>query len=143
MLVETIYADNGASSSIFWNTMNLWEFLLLAISILILFASVTTVLFILRGWVLVILSWGKDDKIKPAINTIRYAFFWLIVMVATIFLFPIFWKLLWLDVQKYAEPKAIFWKIEELWRKVFWVSKSSTSIDNLDNFQEDDFINSL
>lgn len=142
MLVDTIYADS-ASSSIFWNTMNLGEFLLLAISILILFASVTTVLFILRGWVLVILSWGKDDKIKPAINTIRYAFFWLIVMVATIFLFPIFWRLLGLDVQKYAEPKAIFWKIEELWRKVFWVSKSSTSIDNLDNFQEDDFINSL
>lgn len=142
MLVDTIYADSS-SSSIFWNTMDLWEFLLLAISILILFASVTTVLFILRGWVLVILSWWKDDKIKPAINTIRYAFFWLIVMVATIFLFPIFWRLLWLDVEKYAEPKAIFWKIEELWRKVFWVSKSSTSIDNLENFQEDDFINSL
>ncbi|NDK08021.1 hypothetical protein EOM39_02105 [Candidatus Gracilibacteria bacterium] len=143
MLVETIYADNGASSSIFGNTMNLGEFLLLAISILILFASVTTVLFILRGGVLVILSGGKDDKIKPAINTIRYAFFGLIVMVATIFLFPIFGKLLGLDVQKYAEPKAIFGKIEELGRKVFGVSKSSTSIDNLDNFQEDDFINSL
>lgn len=143
MLVDTIYADS-ASSSIFWNTMNLWEFLLLAISLLILFASVTTVLFILRWWVLVILSWWKDDKIKPAINTIRYAFFWLIVMVATIFLFPIFWKLLWLDVKKYAEPKAIFSKIEEIWRKVFWVSRTSnTGIEDLENFQEDDFINSL
>lgn len=143
MLVDVIYADS-ASSSIFWNTMDLGEFLLLAISILILFASVTTVLFILRWWVLVILSWWKDDKIKPAINTIRYAFFWMIVMVAAIYLFPpIFWKLLWIDVKKYAEPKAIFSKIEELWRKVFWVSQNSNSVNNLDNFQEDDFINSL
>ncbi len=142
MLVDSIYADNGATTSIFWwNTMDLWEFLLLTISILILFASVTTVLFILRGWVLVILSWWKDDKIKPAINTIRYAFFGLVVMVATIFLFPILARLLGLDVQKYAEPKAIFSKIEEIWKKIFWISNSN--VNSIDNFQEDDFINSL
>jgi hypothetical protein len=35
-------------------------------------------------------------------------------MVATIFLFPILARLLGLDVQKYAEPKAIFSKIEEI-----------------------------
>ncbi|MFA5917088.1 MAG: hypothetical protein WC850_02515 [Candidatus Gracilibacteria bacterium] len=142
MLVDSIYADNGATTSIFGgNTLDLGEFLLLAISILILFASVTTVLFILRGGVLVILSGGKDDKIKPAINTIRYAFFGLVVMVATIFLFPILARLLGLDVQKYAEPKAIFSKIEEIGKKIFGIS--NTNVNSIDNFQEDDFINSL
>ncbi len=144
MLIDSIYADHGVSTSIFWGSiMDLWEFLLLAISILILFASVATVLFILRGWILVILSWWKDDKIKPAINTIRYAFFWLVVMVATIFLFPIIARLLGLDVQKYAEPRAIFSKIEDIWKKIFWISNTSNNTDNIDNFEEDEFINSL
>jgi len=143
MLVDSIYAADSSTSSIFWNTLNLWEFLLLIISVFILFASIATILFILRGWVLVILSWWKDDKIKPAINTIRYAFFWLVVMVATIFLFPIFWRILWIDVQRYAEPKAIFSKIEEIWTKIFWIKSSTTTIDNIDSIQDEDFINSL
>jgi hypothetical protein len=46
-----------------------------------------------------------------------------------------------LDVQKYAEPKAIFSKIEEIWKKIFWISNSN--VNSIDNFQEDDFINSL
>jgi hypothetical protein len=61
-----------------------------------------------------ILSGGKDEKIKPAINTIRYAVIGIIVTVFTIFVFPILGRLLGLDVEKYAEPKRIFEKIEEI-----------------------------
>lgn len=142
-MFETVYAVDSSTSSIFWNTLNLWEFLLLIISVFILFASIATVLFILRGWILVILSWGKDDKIKPAINTIRYAFFWLVVMVATIFLFPILWKILWIDVEKYAQPSAIFAEIESIGTKIFWVNSSSTDTNSIDSVQDEDFINSL
>lgn len=140
MIIEATYASD--TSSLFWTVLDLGEFLLLAISIFVLFASVFSVLFILRGWVLLILSWWKDEKIKPAINTIRYAFIWLVVTVATIFLFPIFWRLLWLDVKKYAEPKAIFSKIEEIGSKVFWTGQDSNNSDTQDLNQED-FINSL
>ncbi len=140
MFVDTAYAEQ--TTSIFWNAMDLGEFLLLAVSILVLFASIATVIFILRWWVLVILSWWKDEKIKPAINTIRYAFFWLIIIVATIFISPIVGRILGLDVEKYLEPKAIFSKIEDLWSRIFWWW-SSSSIDNTDIFKEDDFINNL
>lgn len=140
MIIEVTYASE--TSSVFWSVLDLGEFLLLAISIFVLFASVFSVLFILRGWVLLVLSWGKDEKIKPAINTIRYAFIWLVVTVATIFLFPIFWRLLWLDVKKYAEPKAIFSKIEEIGSKVFWTSTTNNTND-IENLNEEDFINSL
>ncbi len=142
MLVEIVNAA-WDTTSIFWGVIDLWEFLLLAISIFVLFASVFSILFILRGWILLILSWWKDEKIKPAINTIRYAFIWLVVTIATIFLFPVFGRLLWLDVKKYAEPKAIFAKIEEIWWKFFWKSSTSTSWDQIDNISEDDFVNSL
>lgn len=140
MIIDVTYASD--TSSVFWSVLDLGEFLLLAISIFVLFASVFSVLFILRWWVLLVLSWGKDEKIKPAINTIRYAFIWLVVTVATIFLFPIFGRLLWLDVKKYAEPKAIFSKIEEIWSKVFWTSTSNNTND-IQNLNEEDFINSL
>ena len=83
-----------------------------------------------------ILSWGKDDKIKPAINTIRYAVIGIIVTVAIIFIFPIFWRLLGLDVEKYAEPKRIFQKIEEIWNKIFWKNSTNISIDNVDSLDE-------
>jgi len=141
-MVEVVYAATDASSSIFWSTMDFWEFLLLAISVFVLFASVFSVIFILWWWVLLILSWWKDEKIKPAINTIRYAFIGLVVTVATIFLFPIFWRLLGLDVKKYAEPDKIFQKIEEIWWKFFWKDTSiPTSPTN--DLNEEDFINSL
>ena len=68
-----------------------------------------------------ILSWWKEDKITPALNTIRYAIFWVIVTVATIFLFPILGRILGIDVDKYAKPSRIFEKIDEIWNKIFFV----------------------
>ena len=138
MIVETAYAvDQG--SSIFWAAMNFGDFILLSISLFVLASWVFSIVFILWGGLLLILSWGKDDKIKPAINTIRYAVIGIVVTVLTIFVFPILWRLLGLDVEKYAEPKRIFEKIEDIWNKVFGNNSSSYnwSIDDIDNFPSD------
>ncbi len=132
MIVETAYAiETGAS--IFSNNMEFWDFVLLAISIFVLASWMFSILFILWGWLLLILSGGKDEKIKPAINTIRYAVIWIIVTVFTIFVFPIFWRLLGLDVEKYAEPKRIFEKIEEIWVKLFWNSSSVDTVNTIND----------
>jgi hypothetical protein len=53
--------------------MDFGEFILLTISLFVLAAGLLSILFILWGGLLLILSGGKDDKIKPAINTIRFA----------------------------------------------------------------------
>lgn len=139
MIIETAYAiETGVS--VFWDNMEFWDFVLLAISIFVLSAWIFSILFILWGWLLLILSWGKDDKIKPAINTIRYAVIGIIVTVFTIFIFPVLWKLLWLDVEKYAEPKRIFQKIEELGTKLFWESSdtyTSEDINSIDSLPSD------
>ncbi len=137
MIIETTYAID-AWSSIFGEAMEFWDFVLLAISIFVLAAWVFSILFILWWGLLLILSGGKDDKIKPSINTIRYAVIGIIVTVFTIFVFPILWRLLWLDVEKYAEPKRIFEKIEEIWNKVFWNSNTySRDIENIDELPSD------
>ncbi|MDD3145200.1 MAG: hypothetical protein PHV23_03755 [Candidatus Gracilibacteria bacterium] len=131
MIIETAYAiETGAS--ILSDNMEFGDFVLLAISIFVLSAGIFSILFILWGGLLLILSGGKDDKIKPAINTIRYAVIGIIVTVFTIFVFPILGRLLGLDVEKYAEPKKIFQKIEELGTQIFGNS-SSYNGDNIQN----------
>lgn len=137
MFITKVHA---AESSILESNLDFWEFILLAISLFVLAAGVLSILFILWWGLLLILSGGKDDKIKPAINTIRYAIIGVIVTVLTIFLFPILWRLLGLDVEKYAQPKRIFEKIEEIWNSIFWTnwwSSSSWSWDFTDDFPDD------
>jgi len=142
MLYSTVYAISE-TGSIFEAKMDFWEFILLTISLFVLAAGLLSILFILWGGLLLILSGGKDDKIKPAINTIRFAVIGVVVTVLTIFLFPVFWRLLGLDVEKYAKPQRIFQKIEEIWNKIFWSSSDSSSNFNttqpesLDDFPAD------
>ena len=124
-----------------WEKLDFWEFVLIAISIFVLAAGIFSIVFILWWGLLLILSWGKDDKIKPAINTIRYAVIGIVVTVLTIFLFPILWGLLGLDVEQYAQPKRIFEKIEEIWSQIFWNNSTyiwtNTNIDSIDEFPAD------
>ena len=125
--ITTTYAatTNGAGDSIFSGGIDFGEFILLTISLFVLSAGLLSILFILWGGLLLILSGGKDDKIKPAINTIRYAVIGVVVTVLTIFLFPVFGRLLGLDVERYAKPTRIFEKIEEIGNKIFGGSSSS------------------
>ncbi len=142
MLYSTVYAINE-TWSIFEARMDFGEFILLTISLFVLAAWLLSIIFILWGGLLLILSGGKDDKIKPAINTIRFAVIWVVVTVLTIFLFPVFWRLLGLDVEKYAKPQRIFQKIEEIGNKIFGSSSDGTTNYNtsqpesLDDFPAD------
>ncbi len=137
MIIETVHAINE-SSSIFGKSMEFWDFILLFISLFVLASWIFSIAFILWWGLLLILSWGKDDKIKPAINTIRYAVIGIVVTVLTIFIFPILWRLLGLDVEKYAEPKRIFEKIEQIWDKIFGTTTYDIdSVDNLDEIPSD------
>ena len=143
MVIEVVNAFWWEQTSVFWPAMEFWDFILLAISLFVLASGILSIVFILRWGLLLILSWWKDDKIKPAINTIRFAVIGIVMTVLTIFLFPILWRLLWLDVEKYANPSAIFQKIEEIWNKVFWntdtteYSLPSWEVDSLEDFPTD------
>lgn len=137
MIFETVHAYNE-STSLLGPAMDFGEFVLLWISLFVLASGIFSIIFILWWGLLLILSGWKDDKIKPAINTIRFAIIGIVVTVLTIFVFPILGRLLWLDVEKYAEPKRIFEKIEEIWNKMFSSPTTYNSdINNLDEFPSD------
>ena len=90
MFIQPVHAAIQTSGSTILSTnMAFGDFVLLAISLFVLFAGVFSIVFILWGGLLLILSGGKDEKIKPAINTIRYAVIGIVVTVLTIFLFPL------------------------------------------------------
>ncbi len=134
MFIETVLAIwiNGSQSTnaLFTSRMDMGDFLLFWIALIVLFAGIFSILYILWGGVLLILSWWKDDKIKPAINSIRYALIWLWVIVLSIFIFPKIAWLLWLDVTKYSSPDKIFIEIKVLWDKIFWTKSSSVNIES-------------
>jgi len=68
---------------------------------------------------MLILSGGKDEKVKPAINSIRYAVVGLIVIILSIFVAPKVGDLLGLNVSKYVSPPVIFSTIQNLSVKFF------------------------
>ncbi len=133
MFVE-IASASSQNATLFTSRMDFGDFILLAISLIVLFAWIFSIMYILWWWVLLILSGGKDDKIKPAINSIRYALIGLWVIVLSIFVFPKLAWLLGLDVSKYSSPDKIFVKIKELWDTIFWNGTSSSNV-NFDSWK--------
>lgn len=124
MFFEIAYASSQ-TGTLFTSRMDFGDFILLAISLIVLFAGIFSIMYILWGGVLLILSGWKDDKIKPAINSIRYALIGLWVIVLSIFVFPKLAGLLGLDVSKYSSPDKIFQEIKVLWDTIFGNSSSS------------------
>jgi len=90
------------------------------IALVILLSGFLAVFYVLWWGVSLILSWGKEEKIKPAINSIRFAVLWLLLIIVSIFVLPKIWDLLWLWISK---------EIKQISNKIFdWPdSNSSTS----------------
>ncbi len=79
---------------------------------------------------MLILSGGKDEKVKPAINSIRYAVIGVIVIILAVFVAPKVGDLLGLHVSDYLNPKIIFSTIRDLANRIFGSGDVSTySVD--------------
>lgn len=118
-LTNPFLQNQSGSCQIFPAWMDFWDFILTIISLFILASGILSIIFILWWGLLLILSGWKDDKIKPAINTIRYSVIGLIVTVVSIFVFPILGWLLWIETEQYASPGAIIEKSRYIWQCIF------------------------
>lgn len=72
------------SSDVTSNAFNVIDLVNLAIALAIIIAICLSVYYIFVGGISFILSGGQEDKIKEAVNTIRYAIIGLVVTVAAI-----------------------------------------------------------
>ena len=66
-----------------------------------------------------ILSGGKEEKIKPAINYIRHAVIGIIFLLVVLFVFPVLTNLIGLPYGDYVKPSAIFDTINKVSGTIF------------------------
>lgn len=104
----------------------------IGVSLVILVAGLCAVLFIIWGGVMLILSGGRDEKVKPAINSIRYAVIGVVVIILAVFVAPKIGDLLGLHVSDYLNARTIFATIRDLANRIFGNGSSSSEF-NLDS----------
>lgn len=95
------------------------------VSLVVLVAGLCAILFIIWWGLMLILSGGKDEKVKPAINSIRYAVIWIIVIIIAIFVAPKVSEMLGLGEHDYLSPRSIFDMIKVLMSRIFWAGDAS------------------
>jgi hypothetical protein len=84
------------------------RFINLAIAWVILFAGALCLIYVFLGALSFIFSGGKEDKVKDAINTIRYAIIGLVLVFISVFIVGTAGKaLLGLDVIRYISYSEI------------------------------------
>lgn len=96
----------------------------IAVSLIVLVWGLCAIIFVIWWGLMLILSGGKDEKVKPAINSIRYAVIGIIVIVIAIFVAPKISEMLWLGQHDYLSPKSIFDTIKMLMGRIFGTSSS-------------------
>ena len=101
------------------------------VSLIVLVAGLCSILFIVWGGLMLILSGGKDEKVKPAINSIRYAVVGIIVIVIAIFVAPKVSEMLGLGTHLYLTPKSIFDTIKVLMNQIFGAGNDTYFDDGL------------
>ncbi|EKE26300.1 MAG: hypothetical protein ACD_4C00342G0003 [uncultured bacterium (gcode 4)] len=109
-------------------TYQLDDIIRVAIALVIFISWMLAVFFIIWWWVMLILSGWKEDKVKPATNSIRYSVIWLIIIILAVFITPKLGDMLGLNVSKYVSPDVIFSTIQDLSTKFFW-SKNEINLD--------------
>lgn len=109
------------------------------VSLVVLVAGLCSILFIVWGWLMLILSGGKDEKVKPAINSIRYAVIGIIVIVIAIFVAPKVSEMLGLGTHQYLSPQNIFNTIKVLMNQIFWGSNDTYFDGSSNNALPDGF----
>ncbi len=98
------------------------DILRVGISLIVLVGGICSIFFIIWGGLMLILSGGKEEKVKPAINSIRYAVIGIIVIVIAIFVAPKASEMLGFGSYDYLSPQSIFDTISTLMARIFWES---------------------
>lgn len=91
----------------------------IAIGLLIVFSGLIAVLYCIWGGLLLIMSGGKEERIKPAVNHIRHAVIGLVAIVVTVFLIPKVLTYFNLPFANELDPAHIFQTVGGLADRVF------------------------
>lgn len=85
-----------------------------AIAYAIIIAALLCLAFIFWGGISFILSGGKEDKIKEAVNTIRYAIFGLIIVFVSFSVVGVIGRIFNLNLVGYIKPDRVYQSIQKI-----------------------------
>lgn len=93
------------------------------IAILIFISGILTILYILWGWLLMVVSGGDEAKVKSAVNHMRYAVLGIVVLILIIFVVPVFLRIIGLShYWSFFTPAEILSTLREVSAYVFGTS---------------------
>lgn len=107
------------------NTFDLIDLVNLFIAIAIAIAIALSVYYIFVGGVSFILSGGKEEKIKEAVNTIRYAIIGLVVTVAAIVFMYFIGNIFGVNIGEYISPERMFELLSSFFERATTTPSSS------------------
>lgn len=93
----------------------------------IIIAGILSVIFIFVGGISFILSGGREEKIKQALSTIRYAIIGLVITIGAVFIVSFVGRAIGLDVVKYINVNEVFQFVSDVTS-----GNTSSGVDSLD-----------
>ncbi|MFA6080580.1 MAG: hypothetical protein WC753_03850 [Candidatus Gracilibacteria bacterium] len=88
MFTSIVYAQTAGFTDSAQQIYSLEQLMTVGIAILLLIAIILTVVFVLWGGFLLVISGGDEHKVSPAINMIRYSAIGLLLMFVIILVIP-------------------------------------------------------
>ena len=118
-MAATASATSAATGFSATGSYDIVDIIRTGIAIIVLASGMLCVFYILWGGVMLILSGGKEEKIKPAISSIRFSVIGLLIIILSLFVLPKLGDLLGLNVSRYISPAVIFSTIKSLATRLF------------------------
>lgn len=106
-LAKPLISSRGAGYSVY-------ELANLAVAIAILAAGLLSILYIFIGGISFILSAGKEDKIKEAVHTIRYAIIGLIVTILAVTIITVLGNVFDFNLTSYLSWEKIMELVDKI-----------------------------
>ena len=104
------------------------ELIRYGIALTVIFAALAAILYTIWGGFLIILSGGKEEKVKSAVNHIRHALIGIVFIIVVLYIFPLLMELIGLPYGEYARPSAVFQTIAEISDRIFGIDVGSNTI---------------
>lgn len=96
------------------------------IAILVFASGILTILYILWGWLLMVVSGGDEKKVQSAVNHMRYAVLGIVVLIIIIFVSPVFLRIIGLSNYSILfTPAEIISTLREVSAYVFGASNDT------------------
>ena len=99
-------------------TFNIIDLLNLAIGLAMVFAATLSIYYMFSGGISLILSGGQDDKIKEAVNTIRYAVIGLVITVLAFAFIYLLGNVFEVQVGEYINVDRIYSILSSVFERV-------------------------